>query len=62
LEIKGETSHARDKYKDKLTVLLCYNLDGSAKLHPLVMGKSDKSHCMKNIKKFPSECKASQHA
>ena len=41
------------KSKDRLTVLLCTNADGSEKLMPVVSGKSQNPGCIKNIKSLP---------
>jgi hypothetical protein len=38
LDIKGERCDGRKAYKDGVTVLLCFNADGSEKLRPLVGG------------------------
>ena len=46
--------------KERLTVLLCANSDDSEKLPPLVLGKSVKPHCFKNVKTFPCSY-AAQH-
>ena len=39
--------------KDRLTVMLTANMDGSQKLTPLVIGKSKNPHCFKNVKQLP---------
>ncbi|XP_051784749.1 tigger transposable element-derived protein 4-like [Erpetoichthys calabaricus] len=38
--------------KDRLTLLLACNMDGSEKLPPLVIGKSKEPRCFKNVKKL----------
>jgi hypothetical protein len=43
------------KDSGKVTVLLCVNSDGSDKQVPIVIGKSPKPRCFKNIKKLPSK-------
>jgi hypothetical protein len=40
LALKGESCHGRKNSKDRLTVLLCVNSDGSDKQVPIVIGKS----------------------
>jgi hypothetical protein len=40
---------------DKLTVLLCVNSDGTDKQVPIVIGKSPKPRCFKNVKKLPAK-------
>ncbi|XKL59812.1 hypothetical protein PGB90_000828 [Kerria lacca] len=44
--------------KERLTVLLCANSDGSEKLPPLVIGKSVKPRCFKNVKRLACEYRA----
>jgi hypothetical protein len=41
--------------KDRLAVSLCVNSDGSDKLVPIVIGKSPKPRCFKNIKRLPTK-------
>lgn len=53
LAFKGEDCKGGKKSKDRLTVLLCANADGSEKIMPVVIGKSQKPRCMKNIKSLP---------
>jgi hypothetical protein len=43
------------KDSGKVTILLCVNSDGSDKQVPIVIGKSPKPRCFKNIKKLPSK-------
>jgi hypothetical protein len=38
--------------KERLTVLLCTNSDGSDKRVPIVIRKSSKPQCFKNVKKL----------
>ncbi|KAF7685584.1 Tigger transposable element-derived protein 6 [Cucumispora dikerogammari] len=38
-----------DKYKDRATLLLCTNMDGSDKLLPTVLGKSKNPRCFKGF-------------
>ena len=47
------TKAVKGKKKDKnqITVLLCTNATGTDKLKPLVIGKSAKPRCFKNISK-----------
>ncbi|XKL63967.1 hypothetical protein PGB90_006331 [Kerria lacca] len=44
--------------KERLTVLLCANSNGSEKLPPLVIGKSVKPRCFKNVRRLPCEYRA----
>jgi hypothetical protein len=43
-------------------MLLCCNADGSEKLQPLVVGKFEKPRCMKDVKHYPCDYKASKNA
>jgi hypothetical protein len=55
LAYKGESCHGRKHSKDRVTVLLCVNSDGSDKQVPIVIGKSPKPRCFKNVKKLPTK-------
>jgi hypothetical protein len=50
------------KDSGKVTVLLCVNSDGSDKQVPIVIRKSPKPRCFKNIKKLPSKYHANNKA
>jgi hypothetical protein len=58
LPLKGETCHGGKSVKERLTVLLCTNSDGSDKRVPIIIGKSTKPQCLKNVKKLPVTCYA----
>jgi hypothetical protein len=45
LAYKGETCHGGKHFKDRLTVLLCVNSDGSDEQVLIVIGKSSKPRC-----------------
>lgn len=62
LEMKGEPCHGVKKSKDRLTLLLCTNSDGSEKLTPFVIGKYKKPRCFKNIKTLPLPYEANKKA
>jgi hypothetical protein len=62
LAIEGERCHGEKAYKDRVTVLLCCNADGSEKLLPLIVGKFEKPRCMKGVKHYPCDCNASKNA
>jgi hypothetical protein len=49
-----ESCHGGKNCKDRLNVLLCVNSDGSDKQVPIVIGKSPKLRCFKNVKKLPA--------
>jgi hypothetical protein len=53
LAYKGETCHGGKHSKDRLTLLLCVNSDGSDKQLLIVIGKSSKPRCFKDGKKLP---------
>jgi hypothetical protein len=44
-----------------VTVLLCCNADGGAKLQPFVVGKFEKPRCMKGMKHYLCDYKASKN-
>jgi len=48
--------------KDRMTLLLAYNIDGSEKLSPPVIGKSKNPRCFKNVKTLPVEYNANRNA
>nr|XP_015922193.1 tigger transposable element-derived protein 6-like [Parasteatoda tepidariorum] len=52
LSFKGESCHDGKKSEERLTVLLCCNVDGSEKFTPLVTGRSSKPRCFKKVKKL----------
>jgi hypothetical protein len=54
LVYKGETCHGVKHSKDRLTVLLCVNSDGSDKQVPIVIGKSSKPRCVKDFHSYVS--------
>jgi len=56
LAYKGESCHGGKHSNDRLIVPLCVNSDGSDKQVPIVIGKSPKPRCFKNIKKMPTKC------
>jgi hypothetical protein len=62
LVYKGESCDGRKNSKDRLTVLLCVNSDGSDKQVPIVIGKSPKPRCFKNVKNMPTKCRANGKA
>jgi hypothetical protein len=53
LALKGETCHGRKNAKERLAVLLCTNSEGSGKQITIIIGKSVKPQCFKNVKKLP---------
>ncbi|XP_065218086.1 tigger transposable element-derived protein 6-like [Planococcus citri] len=59
---KHENCHGGKLSKDRLTVLLCTNADGTEKLPPLVIGKSKNPLCFKNVKTLPCDYEAQKSA
>jgi hypothetical protein len=55
LAYKGESCHGRKHSKDRLTVLLCVNSDGSDKQVPIVIRKSPKPSVSRTLKKLPTK-------
>lgn len=53
LTFKNEKCHGGKHSKQRITVFLCTNMDGSEKLEPLVIGKSRKPRCFKNVRSLP---------
>ena len=49
---KNEELSGSQKSKERFTILLTANMDGSHKLQPFVIGKSANPHCFKGIKKL----------
>jgi hypothetical protein len=62
LAYKGETCHGGKHSKDRLTVLLCVNSDGIDKQVPIVIGKSSKPRCFKDVQKLPIKYHANSKA
>ncbi|XP_037509385.1 tigger transposable element-derived protein 6-like [Rhipicephalus sanguineus] len=53
LSLKGEACHGGKCSKERLTVLLCCNSDGSEMMKPWVIGKFRNPRCLKNIRHLP---------
>ncbi|XP_064455097.1 tigger transposable element-derived protein 6-like [Ornithodoros turicata] len=53
LDVKGDRCHGGKQSKQRLTVLLCANMDGTDKRVPLVIGKSAKPRCFKGHSIIP---------
>lgn len=51
LAFKGDKCQDGKKSKQRVTILFCTNMDGSEKLKPLVIGKSENPRCFKSINK-----------
>lgn len=60
LTFKEEPCHGGKHCKDRVTVLVGANADGSEKLPLLVIGKSKKLRCFKNVRSLPVQYDASK--
>lgn len=60
LNFRSEKCHGGKHSKQRLTLLLAANMDGSEKLKPLILGKSANPRCFKGIKSFPVKCRANK--
>lgn len=59
---KEEKCHGGKHSKDRLTILLAVNMDGSEKLTPLLIGKAAKPWCFKGIRSFPITYRSNKKA
>jgi hypothetical protein len=59
---KEEKCHGGKYSKDRLTILLAVNMDGSEKLTPLHIGKAGKPRCFKCIRSFPITYRSNKKA
>ncbi|GFW82733.1 tigger transposable element-derived protein 6 [Trichonephila clavipes] len=59
---KKEKCHGGKHSKERLTILLAVNMDGSEKITPLVIGKSAKPRCFKGINSFPTKYRSNKKA
>ena len=62
LSFKGLEAPGSKTAKDRMTLLLACNMDGSEKINPLVIGKSKNPRCFKNVKNLPVEYDAKKNA
>ena len=62
LAFKGETCHGGKRAKERITVLVGGNADGSEKLPLLVIGKSKNPRCFKSVHSLPVDYTASKKA
>ncbi|XP_045208819.2 tigger transposable element-derived protein 4-like [Mercenaria mercenaria] len=62
LEFKNVDCHGGKQSKERLTVMVCANMSGSEKVKLLIIGKSAKPRCFKNVKKLPTDYKANKKA
>ena len=59
---KGELCHGGKKSKNRITVLLCANMDGTEKMRRIVIEQSKKSRCFKGIKSLPVDYYANRRS
>ncbi|XP_008189539.1 tigger transposable element-derived protein 4-like [Acyrthosiphon pisum] len=59
---KEEKCHGRKHSKDRLTILLAVNMNGSEKLTLLLIGKAAKPRCFKGIRSFPITYRSNKKA
>lgn len=62
LKFKNEKCTGGKLSKERITVLLCANSDGSEKRRPLVVGRTNKPRCFKNVKSLPVKYVANKKA
>uniref|UniRef100_A0A8C4XHT4 HTH CENPB-type domain-containing protein n=1 Tax=Erpetoichthys calabaricus TaxID=27687 RepID=A0A8C4XHT4_ERPCA len=62
MTFKGEPCHGRKKSKEHVTLLLGANMSGLEKLPALLIGKSLKPRCFKNVKSLPMHYEANKKA
>ncbi|GFY16938.1 tigger transposable element-derived protein 6 [Trichonephila clavipes] len=60
--LKKEKCHGGKHSKERLTILLAVDMDGSEKITPLVIGKSAKPRCFKGINSFPTKYRSNKKA
>ena len=62
LAFKDDKCYGGRHSKERVTVLLCSNWTGSEKLTPIVIGKSRRPRCFKNVKSLPLSYKFNKKA
>ncbi|GFR91480.1 tigger transposable element-derived protein [Elysia marginata] len=62
LAFKGETCSGGKLPKDRITLLVATNMDGSEKLPLMTIGKFEKPRCLKNIKSLPTTYRSNKKA
>jgi len=50
---KGNSCHGGKQSKERVTAMVCANMDRSEKLPLLVIGKLERPRCFKNVKMLP---------
>ena len=62
LAFRGEQCHGGKRSKERITVMLCSNMDGSEKIQPLVIGKFQNPRCFRGIRTLPVKYYANKKA
>ena len=62
LHLKGEACSGGEKSTDRITVLVCSNMTGTAKLPLLVVGRFAKPRCFGNVQTLPVQYEANHKA
>ncbi|XP_067686985.1 tigger transposable element-derived protein 6-like [Haliotis asinina] len=62
LHLKGDKCHGGKKSKERITVLTAANMSGTEKLKLLVIGKSEKPRCFKNVRSLPVDYRSNGKA
>jgi hypothetical protein len=62
LSLKGDPCNGGKNSKERITVLLARNADGTDKLPPFVIWKIENPHCFKNVRQLPTKCVANRKA
>ena len=60
LSVKGDSCRGGKRSKERLIVLLCCNMDGSDKLKPLIIGKSENPRAFHGVCELPCSYKANR--
>ena len=62
LTVRGDACEGGKKSKQRLTALLCCNASGSDKRKLLMIGKSVRPRCLKNVKSSPYQYRGNRKA
>jgi hypothetical protein len=62
LSLKGDPCNGGKNSKKRITVVLDRNADGTDKLPPVVIGKSENPCCFKNVRQLPTKYVANRKA
>jgi hypothetical protein len=62
LDFRGNPCHGGTKSKQRVTVLLACNADGTDKLPPMVIGKYKNPRCFKNVRTLPTKYEANKNS